>query len=75
MTTAEELRELIHQAKNHPTADQIYTQLQVARAESGFAAGQCPDCGNFRSDGLPPVLHHPGCSHADDWKADPLSFL
>jgi hypothetical protein len=28
--------------------------------------GQCPGCGSYRLDGLPPLLHEHGCP----WKAD-----
>lgn len=48
-----------------------YGKQQQILAAEGLARGQC-ECGSYRLDGLPPVLHHPGCDHADDWKADPL---
>jgi hypothetical protein len=37
--------------------------------------GACPGCGNYRTDGRPPYLHHPGCPDEDDlqlgrWLAD-----
>lgn len=73
--TEDDLRQAVRDAKLRPTADQIYTQLQVDRALHGLAAGQCAECGNYRSDGKPPILHHPGCSHRDDWKADALGAL
>lgn len=75
MTSADDLRQAVHQAKHHPAPEQIYTQLQAARAETGAAAGQCPGCGTFRSDGGPPILHQPGCTHEDGWREDPLSYL
>lgn len=28
--------------------------------------GACGGCGNYRTDGRPPYLHHPGCPHEDD---------
>lgn len=65
MTDGDDLRELAHQLRTRPTPEQIYTQLQADRAESGQAAGQCSECGALRSDGLPPILHQPGCSRPD----------
>jgi hypothetical protein len=65
MGDADELRDLTRALRTRPTPDQIYTQLQADRAESGQAAGQCSECGAFRSDGLPPILHQPGCSRPD----------
>lgn len=75
MTSAEGLRRTVDDAKRRPTADQIYTRLQSAQAVIGQAAGQCSECGSFRADGRLPILHRDGCSHADDWKADPLGGL
>lgn len=40
-------------------------------AKMGRAPGQCPECHSFRMDGEPPVLHEPGCTHADDWQSLP----
>lgn len=64
MDDVDDLRALIDQVRNRPTPDQIHTQLQSDRAKSGQAAGQCSECGSFRSDGQPPILHHPGCTVA-----------
>lgn len=72
---ASDLREAVRQVRTKPTPDQMYAQLQQAHAELGTAAGQCSGCGSYRSDGLPPVLHRDGCSHGDDWKADPLGMF
>lgn len=47
--------------------DRIYTRLQSDRAPLGKAAGQCAECGSFRADGQPPILHRDNCSHTDDW--------
>jgi hypothetical protein len=32
--------------------------------------GACPECGNYRTDGRPPYLHHDGCSHDGDLQID-----
>lgn len=32
--------------------------------------GACPECGNARTDGRPPYLHKPGCSHEGDLQMD-----
>jgi hypothetical protein len=69
VTSAQELRQAVDQAKNRPTVDQIYTRLQQDRVAAGLAAGQCAECGSYRSDGQLPVLHQPNCSRADDWQA------
>jgi hypothetical protein len=40
-----------------------------ARAQN-LQPGQCPGCGAFRLDGLPPRLHEPGCQ----WGDVPLTY-
>jgi hypothetical protein len=42
--------------------------LQAGREERDrhLQPGQCPGCGSYRLDGLPPLLHEHGCQ----WKAD-----
>lgn len=62
MTDRDDLQDAVTQAKRHPSAEQLYTRLQSDRAATGMAARQCSECGSFRADGAPPVLHEPGCS-------------
>lgn len=47
---------------------QAMTARQVQLAAEGLALGQCDECGSYRADGAPPILHRDGCSHADDWR-------
>lgn len=49
-------------------SEPINARTQTELAESGHAVGQCPECGSYRSDGMPPVLHRRDCSHRDDWR-------
>lgn len=39
----------------------IAFQLQHALAELGQADNQCLECGSYRVDGMPPVLHRNTC--------------
>lgn len=50
MTTAEELR---------------LARQQHEAAPHGEAGGQC-ECGSYRLDGLPPVLHRSGCRYGGE---------
>lgn len=51
--------------------DPMQTQQQVELAKTGKALGQCSECGSYRADGKPPILHQPDCSHRDDWSSAP----
>jgi hypothetical protein len=58
MTTAEELRAAVEAARRCDTPELIFAREQQDNAPSGQAVGQC-ECGAYRLDGQPPVLHYP----------------
>lgn len=47
--------------------DWTIARVQSLFAADGLALNQCPYCGSFRTDGLPPVLHQPGCPGEHPW--------
>jgi hypothetical protein len=63
--TAEKLERivaLVGKDKAPTLAELARYDLQRDLAKTGEAAGQCPGCGSYRLDGLPPVLHERGCA-------------
>lgn len=54
---------------------QAATAEQVRLAADGLAVGQCSECGSYRADGKPPILHRDGCSHIDDWRTRGVEVL
>jgi hypothetical protein len=41
--------------------DLLVASRQQELAKTGQAANQCLDCGSYRLDGMPPLLHERGC--------------
>lgn len=53
----------------------LIAQRQRALAATGDAANQCPHCGSYRTDELPPILHARDCPDRDAWKDNPLQYV
>lgn len=43
-----------------PEVDPVF---QTKRMDASEHANQCPECGSYRIDGQPPILHRDDCSH------------